>query len=422
MRATRFAPRIIALALIALLTGCNDIKEVRKDLDQALKEIQRLNTILDENWKATIRAVPGERYLQLIDSLHGPDGPEKDAARAFLKSLGNLNENDLASQWSLSVYASWEGDVDSIEMDIWQAPSPVGEYARHFIVDKAAFKPANAISRQLKYRTATRQEIEAAIEARAGLLYDALVGVPRWEKQEYFVWQPQFPNPTPGKEPMPIDSLLLNLGRTWTYKMGRPNGINKPGTEESLSAKPPIYPALYTRRETSRGFHTVQTDPLPWPRRRDVMAEKYREARATFGQLLKEAIIAPLDQVPVNETSQHFSEPWEILGKAQTLFVFIRKEDWDRTDNGVEVTVTLHKKGDPKALHPRMNRAFTFPKSYFTSSDSPPIRDPKDGSRHYYWASKELLDYSWITGDDVKALQAFVEGRKDLAELRKIKN
>lgn len=418
MRKLRVGPSIVVLAMLPILVGCKEVKKVREDLDKALEEIQRLNTILDENWKATIRAVPGERYLQLIDTLHGPDGPEKEAARAFLKSLGNLNENDLASQWSLSVFASWEGDVDSIEMDVWQAPSPVGEYARHFVVDKAAFKPAEAVSRQLKYRTATRQEIEAEIEARAGALYDALVGVPDWKRQEFFVWQPRLPNPQAGEKPIPSDSLLLNLGRSWTYTMGGiGRGLNGV-SQESLSPNGPIYPFLYSQP----GNIMQRPRPLPWPDRSTAMGSVYKKARTTFGRLLKAAIIAPLDQVPVNETSQHFSEPWEILGKAQTLFVFIRKEDWDRTDNGVEVTVSLHKQGDEKALHPRMNRTYTFPKSYFTSPDSPAIQDPKDGSRHYYWASKELLDYSWITGDDVKALQAFVEGRKDLAELRQTTN
>ncbi|WP_284448009.1 hypothetical protein [Pseudoxanthomonas mexicana] len=63
---------------------------LKKVSDTADARISALQALLDQRSSDLIRAIPGERYLQIIDALNGPDPEKRKQAQAFLTKLGAL--------------------------------------------------------------------------------------------------------------------------------------------------------------------------------------------------------------------------------------------------------------------------------------------------------------------------------------------
>ncbi|TIU31481.1 MAG: hypothetical protein E5W28_12970, partial [Mesorhizobium sp.] len=67
-------------------------------------QLRELREALEKTANAAIRAIPGERYLQLVDDLNGPDSAKATAARAFLAKLAGAKEGATYQATSNAAY------------------------------------------------------------------------------------------------------------------------------------------------------------------------------------------------------------------------------------------------------------------------------------------------------------------------------
>lgn len=84
----------VAIAGGAIVHGFNKLNgRVDKYVNQTLE-------VVDRRMGDVIRAVPGERWLQLVDDLNGPDEKKREAAQDYLKNVANI---DPGSSYEMSV-------------------------------------------------------------------------------------------------------------------------------------------------------------------------------------------------------------------------------------------------------------------------------------------------------------------------------
>jgi hypothetical protein len=92
----------------AQASGCGwlgGILGVCKAIDDANDRLDSMTKVVDANAKAAIRAVPGERYNQLIDDRNSGDKEKVAQARAFLTRLAHL---DPEAQYQVSLRFSFD--------------------------------------------------------------------------------------------------------------------------------------------------------------------------------------------------------------------------------------------------------------------------------------------------------------------------
>jgi hypothetical protein len=401
------AMTLLLVCLLTSLTACDFGKESRawRERVEALeRQVELMRRMVDENWKATIKAVPGERYLQLIDALHGPDGPEKEAAKRFLVSLGNLRQEDLASPWAVSVWAEYEGE-GPVRMDAFSAPSPSRLHVEQFIKEKG-FKPAESMGGEILHRPRTRTEIDQTLDQELGALFNALAGYPG----------------------------------TWSGGNGRPRwvggGIGNSGPGRS-SHQYQFQPGLLDTAGTNIPVLAAGYSPFggglqahPWfqkggsGRDRVQPVDDYRARLETrvggrrdrFVGHLKSAILSTIDTVPLATTAMRFEEPWDVVGKAQTLFILVREKDWKRV-GGVRISVAVHKAGDPNAVHPASRLVHLDP-SELTQPAHEPVADRNPEAGRYLWAAVRMIDYPSF--DRSAPATTYEELRANLEELDRL--
>jgi hypothetical protein len=115
-------------ALTLLLTACpyddqlkqlNDsLKQTEKDLNQQISETRKT---FAEVSQGAIKAVPGERYLEIIDDLNGPDAEKKKRAQDFLKSLAHV---DLSVEYEATIWFQNIPPNERLEVWIFRAQTP----------------------------------------------------------------------------------------------------------------------------------------------------------------------------------------------------------------------------------------------------------------------------------------------------------
>lgn len=116
--------------LCLFLFGCSSVDKLEKEIADLKLESQQWRSKADElkdeikNIRVTVAStadvislsIPGERYLRLIDALHGSDERKKEDARNFLKSLMGT-DSDL--KLNLTAIFKWSENVSTISADVF---------------------------------------------------------------------------------------------------------------------------------------------------------------------------------------------------------------------------------------------------------------------------------------------------------------
>src|SRR5260221_9923790 len=78
---------VLAPVLLAFtLSGCDPF-----NINGVVEESKQWRAVAETQTQVLVRAVPGERYLQLIDDLNSGDSNKEKRAQAFLKQLGHFD-------------------------------------------------------------------------------------------------------------------------------------------------------------------------------------------------------------------------------------------------------------------------------------------------------------------------------------------
>lgn len=135
--------RMSRLALLAPLAlapsiGCGEVQEFNRQIEETRealqKEIAETRKVAKATADAAIRAVPGERWLQLIDDLHSQNAEKVEAAQELVKRLARV---DLDEAYAVSVWFGFEGPDTEIRADVFLAGSISRSHVEHLVADYA---------------------------------------------------------------------------------------------------------------------------------------------------------------------------------------------------------------------------------------------------------------------------------------------
>jgi hypothetical protein len=275
--------------------------------------------------QGAIRAIPGERYLQIIDAVNGPDGPKKDEAKEFLRRLGNL-DNNAAIRWVGTATFSFD-PAKELHANVFWGFSDSQAQVEYFM--RNAYDAKQAVA-STGYRNQTMDELNAQIDSGVDTLLSQLQG-------------------TPGQGSVVTGQtslgLLITPYVTWDSSL-------MPGTQ------------------FGGGFSTAADTEK---KKQDVLARAKATkdaAAATMKSLLKTQYAKM--EIPVGSTT--LSVPWHPEEAKSLFFILIPDEDWQKhkNDHPLSIQVTLHKEGDIKATYPGTG-SFEVPLAEF---DGPDSREP----------------------------------------------
>lgn len=122
----QFLPRALILFVLGTspAAACGwggELLGVCDAVDVADENIRKLTEVVKQIGEATIRAVPGERYMQLIDDLNSGDKDKAAAARAFLSRLANVKED---TEFQAVVNIEFDTSKGDFEYEIYRQEIP----------------------------------------------------------------------------------------------------------------------------------------------------------------------------------------------------------------------------------------------------------------------------------------------------------
>lgn len=98
------------------MSGCDKVDEFNKQIEETRNElktqIEETRGMVKQVSDNAIRAVPGERWLQLIDDLNSEDDATRTRAQDFLRRVGKI---DIDNNYEASI---WFGKPANMELDV----------------------------------------------------------------------------------------------------------------------------------------------------------------------------------------------------------------------------------------------------------------------------------------------------------------
>jgi hypothetical protein len=123
-----FCPILLALALV----GC-DLFNIGGIIDES----KQWRAVAETQTQVLVRAVPGERYLQLIDDLNSGDPKKVTRAQTFMKQLGHF---DPSVNWEATIMFGFD-EQKPLHADAFFAFSPSKTQVDFFVQN--TFNPKN---------------------------------------------------------------------------------------------------------------------------------------------------------------------------------------------------------------------------------------------------------------------------------------
>jgi hypothetical protein len=247
--------------------------------------------------QGAIRAIPGERYLQLIDAVNGNDPVKKEEAKEFLRRLGNL-DNNAATAWTATVLCEYD-PKDTLHADAFWGFSDSRAQVEYFV--RNAYRDQNDVI-STGYRDYTIDELNALVDAKVDTLLSEMQGTGQSIQQ-----QP----PTGG---FSFPSAYL----TW---------------DNSLTPGTPFRPDIAT------------TDNPNIVTKKTVL-DRAKSARDSAAATLKELLKMQYMKKEIPAGSTTLSIPWHPEEAKSLFFILIPEEDWEKHKKDLKIRVTLHKEGD----------------------------------------------------------------------------
>jgi len=304
--------------------------------DNPLDYIANKLTGESEKWRelaqvqaqGAIRAVPGERYLQIIDDLYGNDDDKRTKAQQFLTRLGNLDKNATIN-WVGTALFSFD-EKNKMHADAFWGFSDSRAQVEFFVQNEYSGKHEVAST---GYRDYTMDELNAQIDSGVDTLLSQLQGNTTTEHQ------------------MTVNTMFAPSFLTW---------------DNSLTPTTP--------------YLTLQNQ-------KQQVLDKANAAKNAAAASLKTLLKAQYakKEIPVGSTT--LSIPWHPEEAKNLFFILIPEEDWEKHKNDahLSIEVKLHKQGDPDTTY---QNTFSFPVN-LNQFNAPQGREPVEvrfGGGKVRWA------------------------------------
>lgn len=330
-------------------------------IDAADRELQEMRKMLDATARAAIQAVPGERYLQIIDDLNSGDKDRVDRARAFLTRLMHVNP---AITYQATVRFSFDETKD-FRYDVFQESSPS--------IDIVAQRASNAIVLVRANRTVFAPGTTAAARGR---IADNI-----------------------------IKALDTFLGPGPKLRQWMENDLN---STPALVAETLSYPTAMTSRFYSNGTRLGADNP----EQAGDLAKRTKELadrKQAIVQFLTDAIMETVTEKREEVATGVREFEWDVLADKNFLIITIDEDTYSK-HNDFEIVAAIHEKGKPgETLYQRP--AAIFQKVDFRAELNPPVKDKR--GRQIYWAFQDMTARFNLTSDRLKEI---AELKKTLAE------
>ncbi|MCP1852836.1 MULTISPECIES: hypothetical protein [unclassified Bradyrhizobium] len=159
-----FSSPALSFSLVEFLGLDKETKRLQDELDKTRADVKYIA-------EKAIRAVPGERYLQLIDDLHSGDPAKAEAARNFLRSLANI---DPQTTYKASVWFSFDPNKNGgkFMQDMTRVVLPHPILLQKYADDSLNLEPAQVNN----WEPLNAAEIEALMTQKANDFVVGLVG------------------------------------------------------------------------------------------------------------------------------------------------------------------------------------------------------------------------------------------------------
>jgi hypothetical protein len=287
--------------------------------------------------QGAIRAIPGERYLQIIDDLNGTDEKKRTEAQQFLTRLGNLDKNATIA-WTGTALFSYD-EKNKMHADAFWGFSDSRAQVEYFVQNAYSGKHEVAST---GYRDYTMDELNGQIDSGVDALLNQLQG-----------------NPTP--QSMATGQQFMGNNVTLNY-LTWDNSLT-PGTP---FGPVPLNPNLSTKQQVLDRAKGVKD-----------------AAAASLKQLLKAQYAKK--EIPVGSTT--LSILWHPEEAKNLFFILIPEDDWEKHKNDahLSIEVKLHKQGEPDTTY---QNTFSFPVN-LNQFNAPQGREPVDlrfGGGRVRWA------------------------------------
>ncbi|MGO7605167.1 hypothetical protein ACC718_17975 [Rhizobium ruizarguesonis] len=170
----------VGISTTSVRADCGlDLLGICKAANQSTeKAVEGLKKEMEDTRKAAllavdtaVRSVPGERYLRLIDDLNSGDPARAAAARAFLKSLANIEPD---ADYQLTVSYDFD-QAKPFHVDFNRFQAPVSAVLEPFAKNSAVLDTVPAVT---SLSPPTKEELMAHLANVAGEVLDAINGPP----------------------------------------------------------------------------------------------------------------------------------------------------------------------------------------------------------------------------------------------------
>jgi len=354
--------RFLPLALVAILPSC-DIDSKFEKLNKQIDETQEL---AEKTAKAAVLAVPGERYLQIVDNLNGSDPVKRQAAISFLENLAGKN---LQNNFEVTVWL--DTDVkDPLEVAIFRSSTPNRSEISHWL-QQGYYRPEKLHSSS----------------------------VPKTHKQRIEALQPR---------------IIKMFDEYSKYKVGPPATYRGDLDQEYTQLRIiPDYSYLPTESFRSNG-------PID-PAKRKLAAEMaaINAKREKLAMELAEEILSPFAPIEAPAISNTLKKIWLPLDKHQYLIVLIHEDDWlKHKDRNLQIRALVHEVDQPSDSLGK-SEPYTFDPLEFAPNRNSPLDNPKPRGGRLLWASINMGLDSSISPEKIKELREVVNELDSLLSNKK---
>jgi hypothetical protein len=279
----------VAILLCSIaLTGCDNPLD---GLSQMLSgESAEWRALAQVQAQGAIRAIPGERYLQIIDDLNGPDPVKRKEAQDFLLRLGHL-DRDPNTNWYATATFGFD-ERAKLRADGFWAFSDSRAQVEYFVQN--AFNPPDIAS--MNYRMETMDELNSKIDTNVDSFIDTLQGA--------------------SASSLPVFGPTMLGSGTVTF-------LTWPNSLTPTIVNPPF-----------------ETHPTALERAKGTRDAAAKTLKALFEVQFEKK------EIPVGATT--LTIPWHPEEGKNLFFLLIPESDWmaHQNDNNLSIEVTLHREND----------------------------------------------------------------------------
>lgn len=370
---TRILPKVAAALLACATNGaiacewfdplgiCGAAETASKNaVGPLIQEIEELRKSALQAVNTVTLAVPGERYLRIIDDLNGADETKREAAKAFLKNLAHI---DVDTAYELGVAFDFDETVPfHVDFNTFVYPEP--QVLQAFVTNSAVLdtSPARTILSPL-----TPSEVHQRLTELAGAVISAMQGAnppavahdarcrPPNDDRDYYCVQYSYP------DNLFVDRVFQsgNMGQASFDEMRAKAGegnLAVPRAQEARSALVALFEEAFSYRETR----------MDNPGR---------------------------------------TKDWPLISGKNFVVFFIDQVTFDTHTEDWQIKFNVHQKEHPDVL------LYQRPGQTVTRADfdlNPPLKS-RDGRSKVYWAFREMTGEFTPSASDLEQLLAVRE-------------